>query len=210
MGALVWRVEVDLRMTGEAHQSAFVGLAAPVRATEGLFFAVFPNAGAAGRISALARDLREAHALCGKLLAPARLHVSLHYLGGYEGLRKGVVLAATKAAAAVEMPTFDVRFDRAASFRGRPRNRPYVLQGGDGVAGLLALHEQLGMALQRVGLGRWVKRYYLPHMTLLYDDDNIADHPVEPIGWTVREVVLVRSLYGHGRHEYLARRVLGS
>jgi 2'-5' RNA ligase len=58
-------------------------------------------------------------------------------------------------------------------------------------------------------LGRWVKPHCLPHVTLLYDDDNIASHPIEPVGWTVREVVLVRSLYGSGRYEYLARHVLG-
>jgi 2'-5' RNA ligase len=175
-----------------------------------LFFAVFPDTGAAERIAALARHLQEAYALRGKALAPARLHVSLHYLGGYAGLPQGVVTAAIEAAAAVVMPPFDVLLDRAASFRGRPGNCPYVLQGGDGVVGLLALHEQLGTALRRVGLGRWVKPHCLPHMTLLYGDHSIANHPVEPIGWTAREVVLVRSLYGRGRHEYLARRVLGS
>jgi len=32
------------------------------------------------------------------------------------------------------------------------------LRGGDGVMGLLALHRRLGVALQKVGLWRWVKR----------------------------------------------------
>lgn len=187
-----------------------MGLETLAHPTDGLFLGVFPDAsGVAERIAMLARHLRDTHALRGKVLASSRLHVSLHYLGGYAGLPQGVVTAAIEALAAVVMPPFDVLFDRAASFRGRPGNHPYVLQGGDGVAGLLALHGQLGMALQRVGLGRWVKPHCLPHMTLLYDDDSIASHPVEPIGWTVREVVLVRSLYGRGRHEYLARRVLG-
>jgi 2'-5' RNA ligase len=201
-------------MGREAEQGAFVGFGAPAQPIEGLFFAVLPDAGAAERITALARDLREAHALRGKVLELTRLHVSLHYLGGYEGLPQGVAAAAIEAAAAVVMPSFDVLFDRAASFRGRAGNHPYVLQGGDGVVGLLALHGLLGTALQRVGLGRWVRRQCLPHITMLYDHDTIANHPVEPIGWTVREVVLVRSLYGdshgrQGRHEYLARRVLG-
>lgn len=186
-----------------------MGLDAPARPADGLFLAVFPDAGVAERIVALARCLRDTHALRGRVLAPGRLHVSLHYLGGYAGLPQGVATAAIEALADLVMPPFDVLFDRAASFRGRPGNHPYVPQGGDGVAGLLALHGQLGMALQRVGLGRWVKPHRLPHMTLLYDDDTIANRPVEPVGWTVREVVLVRSLYGHGRYEYLARHVLG-
>jgi 2'-5' RNA ligase len=140
-------------MGGGAEQAAFVGLEAPAHPTEGLFLAVFPDAVAAERIVALARYLRETHGLRGKVLAPARLHVSLHYLGGYSGVPQGVVAAAIEAAAAVAMPPFDVRFDHAASFRGKPGNCPSVLQGGAGVVGLLALHDQLGIALQRVGLG---------------------------------------------------------
>jgi 2'-5' RNA ligase len=196
-------------MRRHAEQGAFVGFEAPAHPTDGLFLAVFPDAGVAERIAALARHLRDTHALRGKVLAPARLHVSLHYLGGYAGLPQGVVAAAIEALAAVVMPPFDVLFDRVASFSGRPGNCPYVLQGGDGVVGLLTFHGQLGTALQRVGLGRWLKPHCLPHMTLLYGDDTIATRPVEAIGWTVREVVLVRSLYGRGRYEYLARRVLG-
>lgn len=186
-----------------------MGLDARARPTDGLFLAVFPDAGVAERIAMLALGLRDTHALRGKVLAPGRLHVSLHYLGGYAGLPRTVVTAAIEALAAVVMPPFEVRFDRAASFRGRPGNHPYVLQGDEGVVGLLALHGQLGAALQRVGLRRWVRPHCLPHMTLLYDDENIASHRIEPIGWTVREVVLVRSLYGSGRYEYLARRALG-
>jgi 2'-5' RNA ligase len=173
-----------------------------------LFLGVFPGTGVAERIAVLARHVRQAHALRGEVVAPARLHVSLHYLGGYAGIPRGVVAAAIEAVTAVVMSPFDVHFDRAASFCGQPGNHPYVLQGGDGVVGLPALHGRLGAALRRVGLGRWVKAHCLPHVTLLYDDKGIANHPVEPIGWTVREIVLVRSLYGHGRHEYLARRVL--
>jgi 2'-5' RNA ligase len=51
-----------------------------------------------------------------------------------------VVTAAIEALAVVAMSPFDVRFDRAASFSGRTSNHPYVLQGDEGVVGLLALH----------------------------------------------------------------------
>jgi 2'-5' RNA ligase len=197
-------------MRRRPEQRAFAGFETASLPTDGLFFAVFPDAGAAERIAALARHLRCMHPLQGKMLAPGRLHVSLHHLGDYAGgLPQSVVTAAREAAAAVVMSPFDVLFDRAVSFLGRSGNRPYVLQGGDGVVGLRALHQQLGVAMQRVGLWRWVKPDCQPHITLLYGDHSIADHPVEPVGWTVREVVLVHSLHGRSRYEYLARSVLG-
>jgi 2'-5' RNA ligase len=195
-------------MRGQAVQGSFAGLQAGARPTDGLFLAVFPDMVAAERIAALARHLRQAHALRGQVAAVRRLHVSLHYLGGYAGVPRGVVSAATEALAAVAMPPFDVLFDRAASFRGQARNHPCVIQGGEGVVGLLALHARLGAALRQVGLGRWVRPHCLPHVTLFYDANGIANHPVEPIGWRVREVVLVHSLYGSGRHDHLARRIL--
>jgi RNA 2',3'-cyclic 3'-phosphodiesterase len=42
-------------------------------------------------------------------------------------------------------------------------------------------------------------------VTLLYGDEMVVAHPVEVIGWTVRDFVLVHSLLGRGRHIPLAR-----
>lgn len=49
------------------------------------------------------------------------------------------------------------------------------------------------------------RKGFKPHVTLLYDAKNIPEHPVHPVGWTVSELVLVRSYVGLGRHEHLAR-----
>lgn len=45
---------------------------------------------------------------------------------------------------------------------------------------------------------------YTPHISLLYDDQCMAEQAVETIGWTVREFVLVHSLLGQGQHVPLA------
>lgn len=171
---------------------------------DGLFFAVFPEAGAAGRITALAHRLLESHGLRGRPLAAGRLHVSLHKLGGYAGLPPSAVAAAVEAAAAVSMRPFTVRFDRGMTFERRHGPGPHVLLGGEGVIGLEALHRLLGSALSRSA-----RAGFQPHVTLFYGDRRIAEHPIEPIDWIVREFVLVRSLVGRSRYQHLARWTLG-
>jgi 2'-5' RNA ligase len=58
------------------------------------------------------------------------------------------------------------------------------------------------------GLGRR-ERAFVPHVTLLYDARNVTVQPVDPLGWTVREFVLVHSLLGQTRYRVLGRWTLG-
>jgi 2'-5' RNA ligase len=172
----------------------------PKRPTDGVFFAIRPDANAAARIARLARHLRGGHGLTGSPLEAERLHVTLYPLGTYRGLPHGIVAAAGEAAADVAIPPFDVAFDRAASFAGGSRNLALVLLGDDGVAGLRMLQQALGAAMEKIGLRRPRQPRYTPHMTLLYDDRRLAEQTVETIRWTVHEFVLVRSLLGRARH----------
>jgi 2'-5' RNA ligase len=181
-------------------QIALPGFATPSQPTDRLFFAVFPDTGAAEAIDRLAYNLREEHRLKGRPHAIGRYHVTLHHLGDFVGLPQDIVTQALEAAATVAMPPFEVAFDRAASF-AKPRNQPYVLRGSDRLAGLVSLQQRLGDALARAGLN--ADRKFTPHVTLMYDDSRVAEQLVEPIGWTVNEFVLVRSLLRQTRHERL-------
>jgi 2'-5' RNA ligase len=106
----------------------------------------------------------------------------------------------------VAMPQFTAAFDRLTSLRGAHANNPLVLLGDDGVVGLRILHRLLGEALGRGFAGRWQpRRFFAPHVTLLYDRQRIAERAIEPVRWTVREFALVNSLVGLGRHDVLAR-----
>ena len=96
------------------------------------------------------------------------------------------------------MPSFRVAFDRAMSFR----NGALVLSGDDSVIGLEVLQQRLSDVLD--GRPR-PARSFTPHLTLLRDSQRVAAHPIEPISWTVREVVLVHSLLGRTTHRHLAR-----
>lgn len=185
-------------------QHSLPGFDPAPKPTDSLFFAIAPTPAAAASIAHWARLLRGEYGLSGAPLAAGRLHVSLNHVGVFAGLPKDTVAAAMTAAASVRMPPFELAFERAASFRGKPGGRPLVLLGDDGTAGATALQDALGGALQKAGLGR-ANPGFLPHLTLLYDERLVPERPIEAIGWTVREFVLVHSLLGQTRHVPLAR-----
>lgn len=184
-------------------QSSLGGFAA-AHPTDRLFFAVMPPPEMAARIAALAGSLRESLSLKGRPRPTTHLHVTLHHLGDFAGLPQQRVEDARAAAGGVAMDAFEARFDRVGSFAGRPGKHPFVLLGASDTPGLAALHAGLGRRLAAAGLGRR-ERAFVPHVTLLYDARNVGVQAVDPLGWTVREFVLVHSLLG--RTEY---RVLGS
>lgn len=186
-------------------QSSLPGFEAAPRPTDRLFFAIYPDAATAARITQLAQQLRAEHGLQGKPLKPERFHVTLHHLGDYAGLPHDLVAAACGAAAGVAAASFDITFDRVASFTSAPRNRPFVLRGDKGLAALAAFQQSLGEALKKTVLGRWAKPGFTPHVTLLYDDRSVPEQAVTPVSWTARELVLVHSLIGQTLHVPLAR-----
>jgi 2'-5' RNA ligase len=164
-----------------------------------LFVATIPDADTAFRIYRLAGVLKRAHKFSGKLMEPDRLPISLFFLGG---LSDQIVRSACEAFADVRMQPFEVSFDRTVSFRGKAGSRPFVLIGDDGPSRLKSFRQSLGAAMTSCGLRRLAKTNFTPHVTLLYDSHNVAEHPIEPISWTVNEFVLTNSRNGH---DHLAR-----
>ena len=65
------------------------------------------------------------------------------------------------------------------------------------------LWRELSNQLMAAGLGRYLKREFIPHVTLLYDKRELTPQAIDPIQWTVRDFSLVRSLLGQGRHQVL-------
>jgi 2'-5' RNA ligase len=163
------------------------------------FLAAVPDGAMAARIYRLAGTLRRAHQFSGKPIAPDRLHISLVFLGG---LPDHFVRMTCDAVAGVRMRPFEVSFDRAVSFQGKPGGRPFVLVGGEGTSQLVSFRQILGEAFWQKGLRRRVNANFTPHVTLLYDAHLAEEYPIEPISWTVNEFVLVRS---EKRHHHIAR-----
>jgi RNA 2',3'-cyclic 3'-phosphodiesterase len=186
-------------------QLSFAGFGAALAPAHAVFFAIYPDAAAAARISQLAQHLRDAHELNGNLLAADRFHVSLCGLGEYAVLPREVVAKASEVAAGMAMTPFKIEFDRVASFRGRPDSAPLVLLGGNGVATLMALQHALGSALRKAGIGRRTRLQFTPHLTLMYADRRVNEQAIEAIGWAASEFVLVDSLQGQTQHVPLGR-----
>lgn len=179
--------------------------------TDRLFFALFPSEEAIPHIVKTSQQLRVAYGLTGKSLSNDRLHVTLHHVGDYAGrLPDGLVEMAQEAASKIEMPAFEVTFDRAMSFAGSPRNKPFVLRGNEGRAGgladLMAFQKEFYLSMCRAGLqDPRANAKLAPHVTLMYDSQAVPEQAVEPIRWSAHDFVLVHSLLGQTKHIHLGR-----
>ena len=198
-------------MTDHSDQSDLFGTIPPPKPTDRLFFALFPSDEAIPQIVKTSQQLRDEHGLTGKSLSNDRLHVTLHHVGDYAGgLPNGLVETAQDVASTMAMPAFEVTFDRAMSFAGRPRNRPFVMRGNEringGLSALMAFQKTMYLAMCRAGLqGPRANAKFAPHVTLMYDDQGIPEQAVEPVSWTAHDFVLVHSLLGQTRHINLGR-----
>ncbi|NRF70079.1 RNA 2',3'-cyclic phosphodiesterase [Aquincola sp. S2] len=168
-----------------------------------LFFAAHPDAAAAQRIDALTQSLRRELGLKGKPIPTERCHLTLLFVGTFAELPAGLAQQLAEAANHISCAPFELRFDRIASFDRRPANRPLVLLAD--AEPVAPLHDTLVARLRAAGLPFEAHRAYTPHLTLMYDDQRVPARPVEPIGWTVREFVLMHSLVGRSTHVPLAR-----
>ena len=186
-------------------QGSLPGFEPPPKPTDRLFLGLFPDAGDAARLSQQAHGLRERFGLTGHLLAPERLHVTLHHLGDHVGLREDIVSAARNAADTVHLPPMEIAFDQVMSFATHSGTHPLVLCAGQPHEALRQLWQTLDLALQRAACPKPRSGSFTPHMTLLYDRETMPVQAVEPLAWTAREFVLVHSLLGQTRHIVLGR-----
>lgn len=185
-------------------QLSLAGFESP-EPSDRLFFAVLPDAPTRARLAALAHALRDTLALQGRPRPTANLHVTLHFLGDHAGLPASLVDAARAAADAVALAPFQARFDRVASFGRHRREHPLVLLGDAPEAdGWAHLHGRLSAALAAKGLLR-SEPSFTPHVTLLYDTRQVTPQAIAPLGWTVREFLLIHSVLGHGEYRLLGR-----
>lgn len=189
-------------------QGSLEGFGQPPAATDRLFFALYPAPAVARRADALRRALQARHALSGKPVHEDRLHVTLSHVGDFAGLPPRLVADAATAAQGLVQPAFDISFERATSFAGRPGSLPMILLGGQGVDAVRAFQLRLDLALRTAGVLRRSEAF-TPHMTLAYDRQPLKEEPIDPIGWTAHEFVLVHSLIGQTVHKIIACFPLG-
>lgn len=178
---------------------------APSGQLHSLFAAVVCSADGSADLHAQGALVDRLLGVDGRPLEASRLHVSLHAFGDYVDVRPDADIARwCHAAAGVRCAPFDVVFDRAATFGGN--GHPLVLKASDDahVAGLLALHQALGIALANAGERIKLQRI-TPHMTLSYRGRRIPETPIEPVRWRAHELVLIDSHVGAHRHDVVGR-----
>ncbi|UCI06985.1 2'-5' RNA ligase family protein [Mesorhizobium sp. B1-1-8] len=174
-----------------------------------LFFAILLESTVAlpleERAAVWQRDLQ----LRGKLIPAKQMHISLVGLGDHDGLPRPLVDAACCAGALVRAHAFNVSFDRLSAFGGGA----LVLRGSDGIPPLQTFWRSLGAVLIDSPLKPFVATSFEPHITLLRDKARVPkvdERPIEPIGWTVRDFVLIHSFLRQGRYQICGRWQLSS
>lgn len=187
--------EAVIDRTGHLRQLTF-GEAFDDHPRHRLFFGLWPDARAAESLTRLMTQLRRDGIMPGKPVDPDRLHLTLHHLGDFiDQIPPSLLPAAQAAAATVRMRPFAVVFDRIGGTKGQ-----FLLRSSDESTELRQFRKSLGDALIEAGLRRCVEPAFTPHVTLSYDFSDAPEMTIEPIGWTVREFILVESLLGKHRH----------
>jgi len=167
-----------------------------IQPTHRLFFGIWPDDGAIGRLTRLMAQLRNDKIMPGRPVDADRLHVTLHHLGDFgDQVPPSLVPNASMAAATVKMQPFNVTFDRAGGTRGQ-----FLLRASNEPAALMEFRKILSAALIKAGLRDRVKTAFNPHVTLSYDFSDVPQWQIEPITWTVSQFFLIESLLGKHQH----------
>lgn len=177
-----------------------------------LVLAIFPDPGMAQRLTDLGDNLRGKHGMHGRLRPTSHLHVSLPLPNFRTNSLKTMfktIDRVSKTVVAITCP-FEINFDRVMSYGRKPGNRPIVLAGDDrGNDGVKKFH-----GLLRAEFAKYISRprstsKFNPHVTLLYDQQELVSKPIEPVYWTVRKIVLVLSEVGATKYHRLGSWALG-
>lgn len=176
----------------------------PAAETHRLFFALWPDPALRDAMLAAVRQQAD-FADRGRGVPSGKLHLTLHFLGGWPEFPEHVADSARRAAAAVEAAAFHLVVDRAGGF---VRSRVGWLAPA-GNSGLDALWSTLGHALDSEGVPRRHQETFAPHVTVLRNvRGHVPETTLQPMSWPVVDFVLIHSHGGHyeviGRWELAA------
>jgi 2'-5' RNA ligase len=177
-----------------------------------LFLALFPDPRTARNIINLGNAIRRERGMRGRLRPVSHLHVSLCGFDGDADVREAVVEFIDSICKAVvpSMSPFEICFNQVLSFQNRAGNHPLVLHRDNHDDGaIIRLHGLLHAELAKYAFSNRPHQKFNPHVTLLYDERQLPVKPIEPVCWTVKEIVLVCSEIGATKYQYLRRWALG-
>jgi 2'-5' RNA ligase len=172
-----------------------------------VYFAFKPDRDAADHAVSIGNRLCAKHGLLGEV-SPAVLHVTICPIGYIPELPNDRIdVACTIAEQLAEQlvaKPFEFIFDRVRTYPNGQEKLPLVAFAANGVPRADLFRHALVADLRRAGFS-FRRKLPDPHMTLFYDRRTVAEEAIDPIRWTVRELVLVHSIYGQGRHVLLGQ-----
>jgi 2'-5' RNA ligase len=177
----------------------------------GLVLGAFPDHHATQQIRDLVNLLRKILGLSGRMRPINHLHVTLPFPSRAKDTLETAVENINRACQAVAELTspFEIKFDWVKRFGPGLGNRPVVLtDDGYENSELRSLHGSLCAEFVKNISGKISIPKFSPHLTLLYDKQQIAPMRVEPVCWTVKEIALVLSEVGATKYHRLGRWVL--
>ncbi len=168
-----------------------------------VFFAHKPEPDVIDHVVSVGNRLRAKHRLMGTV-SPAVLHVTICPIGYLPDLSDERIDAACKVAGSLVTEPFEIILDRVRTYPNGQEKLPFVAFAGNGVPRAGLFRHALIADLRRGGFV-FHRKLPEPHMTLFYDRRIVAEEPIDPIRWIVRDFVLVHSIYGEGRHVLLGQ-----
>jgi len=178
-------------MSGDRH-----GDEPPLHSLDRFFFAIRPDSDTAHMIDAFAaREVAE-----GRRVPPQHQHVSLALTEDVATPAPDVTARLLDAGAQVEGEPFDLALDCLSASR-----RTAALVPSLPPQPLLDLQRRIVAAMADRGVSLRPGWRFSPHQTLCYRRGEAFSRAVEAFVWRARELVLVRSLVGLGRHETVGR-----
>lgn len=174
-----------------------------------VFLAIFPDPLTAQCIAKFANTVCQKHGLHGSVRPASHLHVSVPVLNLEMAVPEKVVDQVCETVTSVTR-RFEINFDQVKSFRGSPENRPLVLANDNSVDnGVMRFHGSLCAEFAKYASPTYSIPKFTPHVTVLYDKQELAPEPIETMFWTVKEIVLVLSEVGATKYHRLRSWVLG-
>lgn len=171
------------------------------------FFAALPDDEVRAEIVGIAERFRKSHRVNGISVGVDNLHLGLCPIGKLERSTQPLEAALLAAAAAVKANGFRITLDSAMRFTAKDGQFPFVLcADGDSMRAALELRKAIAAAQLAVGLRVSAVSSFMPHVTLqhAHQIDSIEES-IPPIHWLVRDFVLIRTFFGHSRHEVVGR-----
>jgi 2'-5' RNA ligase len=162
---------------------------------DNFFLAILPPP---ERLQALC-DLRDRYCH-GKSQDAARLHITMYLLHPLIEDMGGAVARLRSLLNSNRLPACSVLFDEIVGGKG-----VMLLRGAEIPPSIMALRHRLLELLRQSGIPQIPDYNFHPHITLQRGRVERGRWAVDPVGWPVDEIVLVRSYVGQSRYETLDR-----